>query len=453
MNANGAAYLAVADRIGLRLCRDAVWAGNRCNWLGWALERRRQFWLPVYRSQGSGLYDGTAGIALFLAELVRHSGDPLQRATLYGALEQVARATEEPDGERAFGFHRGCAGIASALVRAGEILGDERWIDRGERLLTWLGNVEPDTARSDVATGSAGTVLGLLEAATALGRDDFVAIARVHGDALMQTAVRSEAGWAWTAGGVENHAADRCGYAHGNAGIAVALLALAEATDDPTYREAAMDALRFERRPSRPPRHEIAANGAATLSKDGPHHGIGWCEGETAVGFSRLQLCTLLTGDARVAVMRELDHALQATETALSRPFGLGRGFCLCHGAAGLADLLIESSGILKRPALLQVAEMVGNTGIAHFHEPENPWPSGVPVRGESPNLLLGLAGIGIFYLRLHAPHVTPSVLIVGAGAYGIQRQVEGRAKDGGKAANTSQTITVDEIYGGGQHA
>jgi lantibiotic modifying enzyme len=32
---------------------------------------------------------------------------------------------------------------------------------------------------------------------------------------------------------------------------------------------------------------------------------------------------------------------------------------------------------------------------------------------GESPNLLLGLAGIGYFYLRLHNAAEFPSVLIV----------------------------------------
>jgi len=30
--------LPVADAIGARLCRDAIWAGRRCNWLGASME-------------------------------------------------------------------------------------------------------------------------------------------------------------------------------------------------------------------------------------------------------------------------------------------------------------------------------------------------------------------------------------------------------------------------------
>jgi lantibiotic modifying enzyme len=33
---------------------------------------------------------------------------------------------------------------------------------------------------------------------------------------------------------------------------------------------------------------------------------------------------------------------------------------------------------------------------------------------GETPNLMLGLAGIGYFYLRLYDPVKYPSVLIIG---------------------------------------
>lgn len=36
---------------------------------------------------------------------------------------------------------------------------------------------------------------------------------------------------------------------------------------------------------------------------------------------------------------------------------------------------------------------------------------------GEAPNLLLGLAGIGYFFLRLHNPVDVPSVLLLGAPA------------------------------------
>ena len=85
-------FLEVAHCIGRRLCRDALWADRRCNWLGWSLERNRHYWTPTFRAQGVTLYDGTAGIALFLSWLVRFTGDPLARATLAGALNRLERS-------------------------------------------------------------------------------------------------------------------------------------------------------------------------------------------------------------------------------------------------------------------------------------------------------------------------------------------------------------------------
>ena len=377
-------WLEVADRIGARLCRDAVWSGARCNWLGWAVEQRRQFNLPVYRAQGPSLHDGVAGIALFLAELLRFTGDPLQRATALGALEQVAHATADPDFRQAPGFHRGHAGIASAFIRAGEAIGDERWVARGYGLLAGLRGTAPDPTRPDVASGSAGTILGLLEAAAALARDDLAAAARTHGEALMRTATRDEAGWRWSA-------APRPGYAHGGGGIAAALLALGRATAEERYHDAAQQALRLDRAP--------------------PAETTSWSDGPCAIGFARLHLHGQLEGEAAAEVERELDAALADTEQALTRPFAPGQGFCLELGAAGLAELLLDAAARLRRPELRQVAEAVGQTGITHFHATDIPWPGGVPVRGETPNLMLGLAGIGHFYLRLHAtPEAVPSV-------------------------------------------
>jgi lantibiotic modifying enzyme len=40
-------------------------------------------------------------------------------------------------------------------------------------------------------------------------------------------------------------------------------------------------------------------------------------------------------------------------------------------------------------------------------------WPCGAPGGAETPNLMLGLAGIGYFYLRLYDPIHTPSLLMV----------------------------------------
>ncbi|MDR3531448.1 MAG: lanthionine synthetase LanC family protein, partial [Rhodopila sp.] len=63
-------------------------------------------------------------------------------------------------------------------------------------------------------------------------------------------------------------------------------------------------------------------------------------------------------------------------------------------------------------PELRRRAYLVGDLGIAR-HGSSSAWPCGVPGGGETPGLLLGLAGIGYFYLRLHSPSEVPSILLV----------------------------------------
>jgi hypothetical protein len=52
---------------------------------------------------------------------------------------------------------------------------------------------------------------------------------------------------------------------------------------------------------------------------------------------------------------------------------------------------------------------------INRFEETRTPWPCGVPGAGEPPNLLLRLAGIGYFFLRLFDSISTPTILVPSA--------------------------------------
>ena len=57
-----------------------------------------------------------------------------------------------------------------------------------------------------------------------------------------------------------------------------------------------------------------------------------------------------------------------------------------------------------------KTALAVADAGIERYLEREDDWPCGVGA-GENPSLMVGMAGIGHFYLRLGAPQV-PEVVI-----------------------------------------
>ena len=129
------------------------------------------------------------------------------------------------------------------------------------------------------------------------------------------------------------------------------------------------------------------------------------------IGLSRLRAYEILKSHD---IKREAEVAIRTTMRELNRPaYGLQSDFTLCHGRGGNAELLIYAGEILGDNAAQACAEALGQQGIESFSREKLPWPCGVRGGGETPNLMLGLAGIGYFYLRLFDPIAVPSILIL----------------------------------------
>ena len=83
-----------AARIGRALCREAVWdrEGRLCNWVGGVIGDMDG--APSVQALGYDLYSGSAGVALFLAELYSLTGDPVFHRTARGAIARSIRQCE-----------------------------------------------------------------------------------------------------------------------------------------------------------------------------------------------------------------------------------------------------------------------------------------------------------------------------------------------------------------------
>ena len=136
MTASRERFLAAAVRIGRRLCRDAVWHDGRCNWLGWAMEPHGGQWVSAHRAMGVSVYDGSAGIGLFLARLARLSDDPIIAATAVGALAQALASVNEQVAAGDYGFYAGLSGVARCCVEAGTALERDDLVAGGRE--AWL---------------------------------------------------------------------------------------------------------------------------------------------------------------------------------------------------------------------------------------------------------------------------------------------------------------------------
>src|SRR5215467_1109411 len=112
-------YLETAVRIGARICRDAIWSGRRCNWLGDSMEKLDGSWKVAHRALGPDLYGGTSGIALFLDRLHAFTGERLFQETAQGAILQAcSRIPYLAPGIKP-SLYLGMTGIAYTMIAMG----------------------------------------------------------------------------------------------------------------------------------------------------------------------------------------------------------------------------------------------------------------------------------------------------------------------------------------------
>ena len=136
--------------------------------------------------------------------------------------------------------------------------------------------------------------------------------------------------------------------------------------------------------------------------KSPPSYKTFWCHGAPGIALSRLRAYQI-TGNE--VYKEEAEIALSTTRAAIVASMESRRlDYSLCHGLPGNADVLISGNQVLgsARTNDIHLARQVAGA-ITQF-------------RGlgdiESPSLMLGLAGVGYFFLRLCNAEI-PSVLLL----------------------------------------
>jgi type 2 lantibiotic biosynthesis protein LanM len=410
-------YLETAAFLGRRLCRDALWAGPRCNWLGDSMEFVDNAWSVVHRVLGPDLYAGTSGIAIFLARLHRLTGERLFQVAAEGAIAHALSCLQDIPPPARMAFYSGWTGVAYAAAELAELFDSAALLDRAFALIGEAARDSADNPGLDVIGGGAGAIPALISLHRRYARHDILPLAVRLGEHLLANARQSDVGasmgWSWNTldGQTER---DPTGFSHGAAGIAWALLELYAETRTTSFRTAAERGFAYEgqwfskEHENWPDFRKIAnpASGGGT-----PNYAVAWCHGAPGIGLSRLRAYEILGTDD---LKREAQAAVRTTSSMLSHPgYGVQYDFTLCHGRSGNAELLIYAGEALGDGASRAGAEAIGRQGIEYFRRNDLPWPCGVPGGGETPGLMLGLAGIGYFYLRLYQPGLVPSVLII----------------------------------------
>jgi len=402
-------FLHTSFSIARRICRDAIWAGDRCNWVGPSIESSG----VVQKPFGADLYSGTSGVAFFLAALYAQTEERLIRKTAEGAAAHADSLAREITSPSLLGYYSGALGIAWSLIKVGELLSSSKWHERGACLLESITKGDVSNQSTDLMSGYAGAIPALLELAHRYSRPNWAECAKRCGEYLIHLAVRSPEGWSWRTIEVPKKEASRnlTGLSHGVAGIGCALFELGNAACEIHFTQAAQEAFRYERSHYNAQEEnwpDFRDYQRLPRVADTPVFATAWCHGAPGIALSRLRAWQL-TSDERLR--EEAEAALRSTTRILQSTEAANMGFSLCHGRGGNADILLEGARILGLRDLRKTAEEVGYDGISRFESKRLPWPCGVPGAGETKNLMLGTAGIGYFYLRLHESAIATVLL------------------------------------------
>lgn len=417
-------WIKVAALIGEDLVESSIWSHERCTWIGAEPvdDARGHMSVLPFATLGPDIYSGTSGVAWFLAELHAVTGTPELRDTALGAIKHALVGARRMQSPRRSGLFSGALGIALVAARIGALLDAPEVSHRAQRLFYRSIHVPRSGNEWDLLGGHAGSILGILMWASEHQDDEAMDAAMRFGRHLVRGSAPfgSARGWSSQMLGGSRYLT---GYSHGVAGIAHALAELSAATGEEALRAEATAALRYERAlfdakfGNWPDLREVSVRPPRIPSRSRlPTHEFGtyWCHGAPGIAISRIRIHELW-GD---------EQSLEEALIALNTTRGMVRAslnshssnYSLCHGLTGNAEILAYGESVLGERASpgAEIARKVGAEGRAWYSSSSRRWPCGTG-HGSAPGMMLGLAGIGMFYLRLYAP-LTPTPILLDPG-------------------------------------
>jgi len=401
--------LKTAEAIGDLIVQRALVAGPQCTWMGGvpATYHDDPSRSIIYRTLGQPLYDGAAGVGVFLAGLSRSTNNGMAALTARRAMQFSLNGG--PRNNLGVGLYDGSAGVHVAVDLVDGLLTDrKRRATRGAMGL--LGAAEEavhDSPTVDLLSGHAGVLLALLSQFPSLTRRELnTAIAL--GEMLLANAVKKSSGLAWpSAPSIAKR--PLLGMSHGVSGIALALAVLAAVSEQERFRDAAQQAMDYENSlfdeaSGNWPDYRLPPQ---ELDQRLPRPSLSfWCHGAPGILLSRVLIDHLGSGDP-TWVPEALEKTRAAIRESLMTP---GGDMSLCHGLSGLIDILLHAT---QMPDTRDPGDLESIRGFvdaaARIMDSGQGMPCGTH-GGETPSAMLGLAGIGMVLLRIH-DETLPSLL------------------------------------------
>ncbi|MCW5315514.1 type 2 lantipeptide synthetase LanM [Nostoc sp. KVJ3] len=366
-------------------------SNNTVAWLGMISDFSGQRF--QLRPMGHSLYNGSGGVALFLAALASVTNKGEFGDLALGTLQSLRKGLDERDPElqqaliknMGMGGATGLASVVYTFVRIAEFLSELKLIEDAQQIASWLKvDVTAVEEEPGIIKGAAGTILSLLALYKVTQESDNLVQAIAWGNYLLDRRVTTDTGCQiWKNAEGES----LTGFSQGIAGIAYALLQLSAIAKDSTFLSAAKEAIAYEQG-SLPDNTQLSPLAS-------------WCHGLPGITLARLGGLNILNTEE---IHQELEIIQQPSLKALDN---------LCCGNFADVEVLLVAAEQLSRPELLETARLqtslvLHRTAIAgSFQLLPN-----LPLEVYHPGFSQGSAGIGYQLLRLLYPSKLPSVLL-----------------------------------------
>lgn len=429
-------YLDTAQKIGDRLVSSAIHKNTTCTWIINTPDRKNKaLKKSIKEPAGVGVYQGVAGVVLFLIELYKLTKKNEYKLTAESALRYLVLKTHDLP-NNSFGFHSGRVGVAFTFYKASQAFNRDLFINTGLEIIKPLvGNEENDNGL-DIISGAAGAIPALLKMSEISNNGMELQMAVVLGENILKRARYEPTGWSWDGGNA--HVRNLCGYAHGASGMGHAFLELYNFTADEKYLYAAEQAFLYERQFFNKDKlnwpdfrytelseylYQDRIEELKEVIKSGnlpPYENkymFAWCHGAPGIALSRIRAYEI-TGHE--AYKSEALLAVEGTKRSLAQ----GTNYSLCHGIGGNCESLIYAASALNDQKAFSMAEEFASKGIMEYEERNRAWPCGTMGRTSDPSLMLGEAGIGYYLLRLYSDKIK-SVIIVTSNTKMISREID----------------------------
>jgi len=351
------------------------------------------------------LYDGSAGICLFLAYLDAIQPQPEFRQAAERALSHAI----EQRNTTLIGAYQGTGGLIYLLTHLAQLWNRPALLELAVELSDEL---KPKIDRDqyfDILHGVAGLIPVMLNLAAATDGKGIDCAVQCAEHLLAKATCRDDT-LSWRGGRSDLVRDNLTGFSHGGSGIGWALILLGCHLNQPEYITAARQAFAYETNhfdQQQQDWYDLRKSVMTSEDQNQKNFANAWCNGAAGIGLSRIASWAAL-GKTDDDILRDAYIALNATVRNFQK---LGND-SLCHGKAGNAELFLRIAKLRDQPYLQMEANVVAQAQWRNFEKARR-WICGSSGNDILPDLMLGIAGIGMHFLRLAYPECVPSPLLL----------------------------------------